>query len=77
MPELTDLCAVIVRRVVEARKNAAAGLPQELPLTTTRSSPPSTSNRGEKEVIFPTADTSQKELPLPPKVKWYSRLKCW
>jgi GTPase KRas protein len=74
---ITDLCTVIVRRVVEARKNAAAGIPQELPLTATRSSAPTTSNRPEHETRSPTVDTLQKELPPPPKEKWYSSLKCW
>jgi GTPase KRas protein len=73
----TDHFAVIVRRVVEARKNAAAGIPQENPLTATRSSPPNTTNQPEHDARSPAADAREKELPPPPKKAWYSSLKCW
>ena len=66
--------AVIVRRVVKARKNAAAGIPQELPTV----SPTNSTGRPDHETDTGTTDASQKELPSPPKKKpWYSALKCW
>jgi len=75
MVNIEETFALIVRRVVEARKNAAAGIPQEMPTT---KSPTNSTSRPDHETDAATTDASQKELPSPPKKKrWYSALKCW
>lgn len=75
---ITDKCrhVVLVRRVVEARRNKAQGITPALPSSTARTQPlPQAQN--EKSAIPPGPGSHSQRPVTPQKTSFWSKMKCW
>ncbi|KAK6443555.1 hypothetical protein LTR95_000382 [Oleoguttula sp. CCFEE 5521] len=81
MVNIEETFASIIRRVVEARKNAAAGIVPELPSSTARTTPLSPMPLDEKLAAEEAAAAEQgRSMGAKPRSRWksmFEMLKCW